>query len=234
VKTVFSTIAFASVVALSLTTPALTTPVQAETKVDNTKAAADYGYVQGYLIGRRLRRSLAKEKTDNEAFTKGLGAALKGKSKFSDEQMQKIVKGGPVHLRAAKEKKMMENQAYLDAHKAKDGVKTTSSGLMYTIIKSGAADGKSPTGQDTVIVHYTGTLTNGTKFDSSVDRGTPATFPVGRVIPGWTEVLQLMKPGDKWAVVIPSNLGYGERGAGGLIGPNEILHFDVELIEVKK
>lgn len=228
-KTAFSTIALAAVLALSAQSPVL-----AESQSDITKATADYGYVQGYLIGRRLKRSLAAEKTDTDAFSAGLSAALKGKSKFSDEQMQKIVKGGPVHLRAAKEKKIMENQAYLAAHKAKDGVKTTSSGLMYSIEKSGPADGKSPTAKDTVIVHYTGTLTNGKKFDSSVDRGTPATFPVGRVIPGWTEVLQLMKPGDKWAVVIPSNLGYGARGAGGLIGPNEILHFDVELIEVKK
>ncbi len=228
-KTVFRSIAIASVASVAFMAPA-----HADEKADIAKATADYSYVQGFLIANRLKGSLAKDKIDNKAFATGVNDALTSKSRFTEEQMKKIITAGPVHLRAEKEKKKMENTAYLAEHKKKDGVKTTASGLMYSIIKSGPADGKSPSASDTVIVHYTGTLTNGKKFDSSVDRGSPATFPVNRVIPGWTEVLQLMKPGDKWAVVIPSDLGYGARGAGGLIGPNEILRFDVELIEVKK
>ena len=227
-KTVFTALGVATIASVAFVAPA-----QAEAKQDMAKAAADYGYVQGFLIGRRLKESLAKDKTDNKAFSDGMRDALTAKSKFTNEQMKKIVTAGPAHLRAAKEKKKMENTAYLEDYKKKDGVKTTASGLMYSIIKSGPTDGKSPKASDTVIVHYTGTLTNGKKFDSSVDRGEPATFPVNRVIPGWTEILQLMKPGDKWSVVIPPELGYGARGAGGLIGPNEILKFDVELIKVK-
>jgi len=102
--------------------------------------------------------------------------------------------------------------------------------LQYKIIEEGT--GPSPSVDDKVTVHYTGTLVDGTEFDSSHKRGEPATFPVGGVIPGWTEALQLMKEGAKWQLVIPSALAYGERGAGPQIGPNSVLIFDVELIKV--
>jgi len=107
---------------------------------------------------------------------------------------------------------------------------TTPSGLKYVVITSG--NGKTPGPADKVTVHYRGTLTNGTEFDSSYKRGQPATFPVDRVIPGWTEALQLMKEGDKWKLTIPPNLAYGERGAGATIPPNSTLIFEVELIKV--
>ena len=109
-------------------------------------------------------------------------------------------------------------------------VVTTASGLKYEIVEAGT--GKQPTLTDTVTVHYRGTLLDGTEFDSSIKRGKPATFPVSGVIKGWTEALQLMKEGAKWKLTIPPDLAYGARGAGGVIGPNETLQFDVELIKV--
>ena len=109
-------------------------------------------------------------------------------------------------------------------------VKTTASGLQYEVIKEG--DGPQPTAADQVVVHYTGKLIDGTVFDSSEERGTPATFGVSQVIPGWVEALQLMKAGSTWRLFIPSALAYGPQGAGGIIGPNQTLVFDVTLIEV--
>ncbi len=109
-------------------------------------------------------------------------------------------------------------------------VKTTASGLQYEVIKEG--DGPQPTAADQVVVHYTGKLIDGTVFDSSEERGTPATFGVSQVIPGWVEALQLMKAGSTWRLFIPSALAYGPQGAGGVIGPNQTLVFDVTLIEV--
>ena len=111
-----------------------------------------------------------------------------------------------------------------------DELTTLPSGLQYQILTEGT--GKTPTSTDRVTVHYSGTLVDGTEFDSSYKRGQPATFAVGGVIPGWTEALQLMKEGAKWKLVIPPELAYGKRGAGGLIGPDATLNFEVELIKV--
>jgi FKBP-type peptidyl-prolyl cis-trans isomerase FklB len=129
------------------------------------------------------------------------------------------------------EKNKKEGEAFLAANKTKEGIKTLPSGLQYKVIKEGT--GKTPTAEDTVVTNYRGTLTDGTEFDSSYKRGQPATFPVKGVIPGWTEALQLMKEGSKWELFIPSNLAYGEQGAGGVIGPNAALIFEIELISVK-
>ncbi|MEM6663757.1 MAG: FKBP-type peptidyl-prolyl cis-trans isomerase [Pseudomonadota bacterium] len=122
--------------------------------------------------------------------------------------------------------------AFLAENGAKDGITTTESGLQYRVITA-VEGGGSPTLENTVVAHYTGTLLDGTKFDSSRDRGSPASFPVTGVIKGWTEVLQLMKVGETYEVWIPADLAYGERGAGGEIGPNETLRFEIELIEIK-
>ena len=108
---------------------------------------------------------------------------------------------------------------------------TLPSGLMYQVITAG--DGPKPSATDTVVTHYHGTLINGDVFDSSVDRGQPASFAVNRVIPGWTEALQLMGVGSKWKLVIPPDLAYGARGAGPKIGPNSTLIFEVELLEIQ-
>ncbi len=115
---------------------------------------------------------------------------------------------------------------------AAGGKVTTASGLQYQVLASGLAGGRAPTRLDSVTVHYRGTLTDGTVFDSSYDRGQPATFGVGQVIPGWTEALQLMKPGDKWMLYIPSNLAYGPRAVGAKIPANSDLIFQVELLGI--
>ncbi len=122
-------------------------------------------------------------------------------------------------------------QAFLAENGKKDSVVTTGSGLQYEIIEQG--DGASPSASDNVTVHYKGTTIDGKVFDSSYDRGAPATFPLNRVIAGWTEGLQLMKEGAKYRFFIPSDLAYGERGAGRMIGPNSALIFEVELIKVQ-
>ena len=125
-----------------------------------------------------------------------------------------------------------KGEAFLKENAKKEGVKTTASGLQYKVLKEG--DGKTPKATDTVSVHYKGTLLDGTEFDSSYKRGEPAEFPLNRVIPGWTEGVQLMKEGAKYQFTIPSKIAYGERGTpGGPIPPNAALIFEVELIKVK-
>lgn len=124
-----------------------------------------------------------------------------------------------------------KGEAFLKENAQKEGVKTTASGLQYLVLKEG--DGKSPKATDVVKVHYKGTLIDGKEFDSSYKRGEPIEFPLNRVIPGWTEGVQLMKEGAKYQFFIPAKLAYGERGAGGVIPPNATLIFEVELIAVK-
>jgi len=135
-------------------------------------------------------------------------------------------------MEALAAKNKAAGEAFLAENAKKEGVKVTKSGLQYKIIEEG--EGPSPGPSDMATVNYRGTLIDGTQFDSSYDRGQPATFPVGGVIAGWTEALQLMKPGAKWQLFIPSDLAYGERGAGKDIGPNSTLVFDVELLSVEK
>ena len=130
------------------------------------------------------------------------------------------------------EKNQKEGEAFLAANGKKPGVKTLPSGLQYAVIKEGT--GRQPVATDTVTVHYKGTLINGTEFDSSYQRGQAASFPLNQVIKGWTEGVQLMKEGAKYRFFIPPQLAYGARGAGGLIGPNATLIFEVELISVQK
>ncbi len=124
-----------------------------------------------------------------------------------------------------------KGQQFLQENAKKEGVKSTPSGLQYVVLTEG--QGKSPKATDTVLVHYKGTLLDGTEFDSSYKRNAPISFPLNQVIPGWTEGVQLMKEGGKYRFFIPSNLAYGSRGAGGAIGPDETLIFDVELLKVQ-
>lgn len=126
-----------------------------------------------------------------------------------------------------------KGEAFLMNNKKKTGVTVLPNGLQYEILKAGDAAGIKPTAADTVVVHYLGTLIDGTKFDASTDRGEPATFPVGGVIRGWTEILQLMTKGAKWKVAIPSDLAYGDRGAGAQIPPGSALVFEIELLDIK-
>jgi FKBP-type peptidyl-prolyl cis-trans isomerase FklB len=131
----------------------------------------------------------------------------------------------------AGEKNELAGKKFLEENKKKEGVKTTASGLQYKVIKEGT--GESPKETDTVITNYKGTTLDGTEFDSSYKRNEPTTFPVNRVIKGWTEALLMMKPGSKYQLFIPANLAYGERGVGKDIGPNSTLIFEVELVGIK-
>ncbi|WP_417320205.1 FKBP-type peptidyl-prolyl cis-trans isomerase [Emcibacter sp.] len=153
-----------------------------------------------------------------------LAAVITGCSESGEES------GDQASSKETKEDNVSESKSFLEENKDKPGVSVTASGLQYKVLLEGT--GKSPAATDTVTVHYEGTLTDGTKFDSSYDRGTPASFPLNRVIRGWTEGLQLMKEGGKYKFFIPSDLAYGPQGAGGVIGPNEDLIFTVELIRV--
>lgn len=137
------------------------------------------------------------------------------------------VSSSPLAAQTAAEK----GEQYLAENAKKEGVKVTPSGLQYKVLTEGT--GKSPKATDTVLVHYRGTLIDGTEFDSSYKRNQPISFPLNQVIPGWTEGVQLMKEGAKYQFTIPSKLAYGSRGAGGVIGPDETLIFDVELLKVQ-
>ncbi|MFQ5355670.1 MAG: FKBP-type peptidyl-prolyl cis-trans isomerase [Desulfobacterales bacterium] len=196
-------------------------------------------YSIGYNIGNNLKQQKVEVKAD--VLAKGINDALAGNDQmmtqeemqetmkqFQNEQMAKMQK----EREEASGKNKAEGETFLAENKSKEGVVTLESGLQYKVVEAGK--GNIPAADDTVVVHYKGTLLDGTEFDSSYKRGQPATFPVKGVIPAWTEALQLMKEGAKWQLFIPSNLAYGERGAGGIIGPNATLLFDVELIEIKK
>jgi len=151
--------------------------------------------------------------------------------KISEEDANALIQDYFMELSQKKSQEATnKGQAFLDENANKDGVVTTSSGLQYQVLTEG--QGAKPAAIDEVTVHYHGTLIDGTVFDSSVDRGQPATFPVSGVIQGWVEALQLMNVGSKYKLFIPSNLAYGERGAGGSIGPNETLIFEVELLSI--
>lgn len=194
-----------------------------------------------YSIGHDIGNTFKKQNVDLnlDALITGLKDALAGKEALPKEERDKTLAAFQKELiekqtaasKAAGEKNAAEGDKFLEENKKKDGVKTTASGLQYKILKEGA--GESPKATDMVITHYKGTLLDGTEFDSSYKRNEPATFPVNRVIPGWTEALQLMKPGSKYQLFIPSKLGYGERGAGRDIGPNSTLIFEVELVGIK-
>lgn len=145
-------------------------------------------------------------------------------AKLEAEMQAEAAKQGEVNRK--------NGEAFLTENAKREGIKVTESGLQYEVLESGKGD--SPKASDNVEVHYTGKLIDGTVFDSSVERGVPASFGVTQVIPGWVEALQLMHEGDKWRLYIPSDLAYGPNGAGGVIGPNMTLIFDVELIRVIK
>lgn len=191
----------------------------------------------GYALGQQIGKNFKAQniEVDAKALAHGISDASKGQpARMTDQEIQeammKLQEKARAKVQAEGEKNKAAAQEFLNKHKTEADVKTTASGLQYKVIKEGS--GKSPTQDDIVKVHYTGTLITGEKFDSSVDRGTPAEFPVGGVIPGWTEALKLMKTGEKWKLVIPPELAYGPEGRPG-IPPNSVLVFDVELLEVK-
>ena len=191
-----------------------------------------------YLVGMNYGQQIKAENIplDEAAFMQAIKDALAGTpSRLTQEEAQATVAAFQKQRQAEASKVADENkkagEQFLTANRNKPGVKETESGLQYKVLKAGT--GKQPAPTDTVSVHYRGTLIDGTEFDSSYGRGQPASFPVNGVIPGWQEALPMMKEGAKLELYIPSELAYGERGAGGNIGPNSTLVFEVELLEVK-
>ncbi len=212
----------------------------AETTAPTPPAMTDVSYSFGQTFGVRLKETLPD--LDIKSFVEGMSDVYAGKpSRLTDEQMQRVMQEYQVVMQQKQRETMdrladenrEKGKAYLAQNGAKAGVITTASGLQYSVLKKG--EGTSPALDDVVEVHYTGSLIGGEVFDSSVERGQPVSFPVNGVIKGWVEALQLMKPGDKWQLTIPSELAYGPAGTpNGRIGPNETLLFDVELLSIKK
>lgn len=195
-------------------------------------------YALGLSMGNNFRSS-GIEKIDVQDFADGVSAVFHGSQpKMSYDEAKTVIQQFFTELEAKQQKAaaaMAEvnekaGREFLAENGKRAEVKTTESGLQYEVIKEG--DGPKPTATDQVVVHYTGKLIDGTVFDSSEERGVPATFGVTQVIPGWVEALQLMTVGSTWRLFIPSALAYGPQGAGGVIGPNQTLIFDVSLLEI--
>ncbi len=196
-----------------------------------------------YSMGINIGTNLKKESIDvnPEALSRGIKDALSGGKPLMTEQeineimmnfQKELIAKQQARLKELGEKNKKEGEAFLAENEKKEGVVTLPSGLQYKVIKEG--NGKIPKLTDIVTIHYRGTLIDGTEFDSSYGRGQPVTFPVKGIIPGFSEAVQLMKVGSKWQLFIPSNLAYGEKGAGNGIGPNTTLIFEVELLSIKK
>lgn len=194
-----------------------------------------------YAIGMNIGKSMKKDsvEVDPAILLRGLKDGLNGTTPLlTDKEAQEAIVALQADMRKKAElarteagnKNKAAGEAFLAANKSKEGVQTTADGLQYKVIKEGT--GPKPTSSDTVTVQYRGTLIDGKEFDSSYKRGQPATFPVGQIIKGWTEALQLMPVGSKWQLFIPPDLAYGDRGAGPDIGPNATLIFDVELVSI--
>ncbi len=197
-------------------------------------------YALGLSMGNNFRASGIQE-INVQDFTDGVAAVFYGSEpKMTYDEAKAEIQRFFTDLQSRQEeanKKMADvnaqaGAAFLEENGKRVEVKTTASGLQYEVVKEG--EGECPGPHDKVTVHYEGRLIDGTVFDSSVERGEPATFGVTQVIPGWVEALQLMKVGAKWRLFIPSALAYGPQGAGGIIGPNQTLIFDVELIKIEK
>lgn len=189
-------------------------------------------------MGQQIAGGIQQDKLDveTESLVLGITHALNGDdSLLSPEEMRAVIETFQKEMQAKVQEAQSGNSSkgveFLKENGSKDGVKTLESGMQYIVINQG--DGEKPQATDTVDVHYEGSLIDGTVFDSSIKRGEPATFPVNGVIQGWQEALQLMEVGTKWRVFIPSELAYGAQGAGGDIGPNETLIFEMELLSIK-
>ena len=191
----------------------------------------EVSYALGLSIGQNFKASGIKAIT-SEDFIEGLQDALAEREpKLTNERAREVI--NQLFMRLQQEEAELNAAAgkeYQEIMRHKSGVVTLPNGLQYEIIKEGS--GAKPKATDKVRVHYHGTLINGVVFDSSVERGEPAEFPLNAVIPGWTEILQLMPVGSKWRVVIPSELAYGSRGAGDVIRPNMTLIFEIELLDI--
>lgn len=215
--------------------PAAVKPAGSATKMPSNGASKfksdeeRFAYAMGFQIGSQTRSFIADGMPfDIEMFITSLRETMADKSKMTMQEVGMTMQDMRTTMMAMKKKK---DGKYLADFKAMKGVKSTASGLLYRVIRPGT--GKKPSATDTVKVHYSGTLTSGREFDSSYKRKAPAIFPVGGVIPGWTEALKLMKTGAKWEVVLIPELAYGPRGKGRDIPPMSILKFEVELLSIE-
>lgn len=198
-----------------------------------------FGYTLGVNIGGSLKPvskyvdyAQLKQGIDDVIGDAELAMTEEERNQIQQIMSEKIQADQHAERDQAAAKAKEDGEKFLAENAKRDGVTTTESGLQYEVLTAGNEDGKSPTAEDEVTVHYQGTLADGTVFDSSYERGQPVTFPLGEVIPGWTEGVQLMKEGAKFKFVLPPDLGYGETGAGVRIPPNSVLIFEVELISV--
>jgi len=206
-------------------------------KLETEEQKVAYG--MGLNLGKRIKQEF---KIDVDAFAQGMRHAMADDAKplLTEEEIQTVMQEfqkkqiakQEADFKAKADKNKADSEKFLAENAKAEGVKTTDSGLQYKVVTEGK--GAKPKAEDTVEVNYRGTLVDGTEFDSSYKRGQSATFPVSGVIPGWTEALQLMPVGSKFELAIPSDLAYGPGGAGGVIGPNSALKFEVELIAIKK
>lgn len=189
-------------------------------------------YSLGVLIAGNLRQEGFGD-LNAELISAGLKSALKGEATLiSEEECNSIAREGSARRKMKQhDSNKTAGENYLAANKNRPGVVSLDDGLQYEVLKQG--DGQKPKATDKVLVHYHGTLIDGTVFDSSVDRGEPISFPLNQVIRGWTEILQLMPVGSKWKVYIPYDLAYGERGAGAAIKPYSALIFEIELLGIE-
>lgn len=211
-----------------------------QTNDDDLKMTTQVDSVS-YSIGLDIGKNFQKQEIEitPALMMMGIKHAMADTSFLTDEEIRNVMTAFQMEMQKKQqnknslvgEKNRAEAEAFFAANKNKEGVVTLESGLQYKVINSG--NGKSPKLSSTVDAHYAGRLLDGTEFDSSYKRGTPYTTKITEVIRGWTEILQLMKEGDKWEVYIPSELAYGERGGGATIGPNAALIFVMELIAVK-
>jgi FKBP-type peptidyl-prolyl cis-trans isomerase FklB len=213
----------------------LAMPVLAQ-DLDTAEQRAGYGI--GVNIGANLVGQGLMEDLDMASLLMGIQDAVSGQLKMEESELMAAIQEFSMLQQQKAEAAIaafaQEGRDFLASNSTQPGVMTTASGLQYQVLSSaGDSSAPMPSEDDTVSVHYEGTLTDGSVFDSSVQRGQPATFPLNGVIPGWTEGLQLMKVGDKFRFFIPSDLAYGPNGAGDAIPPNAVLIFDVELLEIK-
>jgi FKBP-type peptidyl-prolyl cis-trans isomerase FklB len=215
--------------ATSATVP---TVAQAPTRLLNNQMDS-LSYAIGVNIGSAMK-SQGLDSLNLDVLSKAIDATISSDSLMISETGANAFLSDYFHGRQTREaeRNRKAGEEFLSKNKTQQGVATTASGLQYQVLKEGT--GAKPGPNDKVTVHYLGTTLDGKKFDSSYDRGTPATFPVGGVIPGWTEALQLMKAGSKYKIFLPAQLAYGENGSGPAIGPNSVLVFEVELISVEK
>ena len=220
-----------------LTTGSFSFGNQASAQLDLENEDNRIAYSIGANIGQNLQAQQVVEGLDLDAFFAGMRDAIGGETQLDQDSMmqaiQTFMERQADQEAAAFADNLSASEDFLAENATKDGITVLESGLQYEILESGSPGGQSPTTSDSVLAHYHGTLPNGSVFDSSVDRGEPATFGVSQVISGWTEALQLMTVGDKWRLYIPPAMAYGEASPTPAIPPNSALVFEVELLEIR-